>query len=80
MELIAIEEFPMEKFNTISITGPEIRSIFLGNCSATTFWRIRKRYTSFPKPIKIGGLVIWNKEEVTTWYINQKAGAENEGA
>ena len=58
----------MKQSNKISMTSQEIRSIYLANCSATTFWRVRKRYTSFPKPIKLGGLLLWDRQEIENWY------------
>ena len=63
----------MKQSNKISITGQEIRSNYLANCSATTFWRMRKRDTSFPKPIKLGGLLLWDRKEIENWYDQIKS-------
>ena len=57
-----------------TIDAKEVRSKYLNNCSATTFWRLRNRPGAFPNSIKIGGLVFWDRAEVEAWYDQVKAG------
>ena len=58
----------MKENLSISIDAKEIRTKYLNNCSVTTFWRLRKRIDTFPKAIRVGGLVFWDRAEIEIWY------------
>ena len=56
-----------------SLTGKDVRRIYLGNCCDVTFWRLRKTDSNFPKPFSFGRTLLWGRQEVQAWYDDQKA-------
>ena len=55
-----------------TIRASEIRRLYLADCSAVTFWRLRRADLSFPQAFKLGGTNYWDREEVRTWYNNTR--------
>ena len=58
-----------------TIKARELRKVYLGDCSSVTLWRLRKKDISFPRPLKLGGLLLWDRDEVECWYQAQRVGA-----
>jgi len=56
-----------------TIRASEIRSLYLAECSAVTFWRLRVSDETFPQSFKLGGTNFWDRQEVQIWYENIKS-------
>lgn len=63
----------MDDITKHTIKARELRQVYLGDCSSVTLWRLRKKDSSFPKPIKVGGLLLWDRETVERWYQERLA-------
>lgn len=61
-----------------TITPADIRRIYLGQCSPSTFWRIRRRDKTFPKPFSFGSRLYWHVPDIETWYENLRNGGSYE--
>ncbi len=61
--------------NKRTIGSKEIRDTYLNGCSAVTLWRLRKNSKKFPKPVRIGGLLLWDREGIERWYLSLKVEA-----
>lgn len=67
----------MKDYEKQTIKSEEIRGTYLGGCSNVTFWRLRKKDDSFPKPIRIGGLLLWDRAQVECWYLQLMEVSQN---
>lgn len=54
--------------------GNWIRVVFLGDCSDSTFDRLRRnKDAGFPRPVKFGKTPLFNIEEVRQWAASHRA-------
>lgn len=44
--------------------------------SKATLWRLRQRYSDFPKPILINGTPRWVAEEIDDWFLSKRVQKE----
>jgi len=47
----------------------------LGGCSTMTIWRLRQR-DDFPKAYRVGGRVLFNRDEIDAWIEMQAEGVK----
>ena len=52
-----------------SLTSREVCDLYFSSCALATFWRLRKKDPSFPKPFYIGtGHPRYHRADVQAWY------------
>lgn len=53
--------------------GNWVRKVFFGNCSQSTFDRLRRnKDAGFPRPVKFGKVPLFNIEEVRQWASSHR--------
>ena len=55
-----------------AITEAQVRKLYLGNVSRTTFWRLRKRDNSFPRKLSYSYKTLFDQRAVDAWYEANK--------
>ncbi|WOE70143.1 AlpA family phage regulatory protein [Hydrogenimonas thermophila] len=59
-----------KQFNDEMLTNAQVAELL--KIGKSTVWHKRKNDPAFPKPIKIGNIVRWNKKEIIQYLENQE--------